>query len=325
MDEINKNSAQKCSVVIPIAANDFPGLNQHWNIIKNNLGFQNIVVIGPLAIKSKVKLLGGASFVDEDDVFPGMTYEAVRQKIGAVYPKAERRAGWYFQQFLKMAYATKCASEYYMSWDSDTLPIKKMIFFNKDGKPYFDVLPEQSYDRVYFSLLDKISSDEIDFHKNESCSFITEHMMFSSCLMKKMINYIERNNSLAGDSFWEKIINSIAIDKLNLSGFSEFETYAAYVLNNHPDTYEIRQWKNLRNGKYYVGKNPSKEILNWIGEEYDVLSIEDYDSYSFVMALLLSVSNLNKLIQFRYIYSILNPIYKVKYKVRMLLRNIVRA
>ncbi|MEI3192244.1 MAG: DUF6492 family protein [Lachnospiraceae bacterium] len=46
------------------------------------------------------------------------------------------RSGWYFQQFLKFGYAQVCEDEYYIVWDSDTVPLHPISHF-QDGKPVF--------------------------------------------------------------------------------------------------------------------------------------------------------------------------------------------
>ena len=40
------------------------------------------------------------------------------------------RPGWYYQQFLKMAFSNWSKSRYYMAWDADTIPLRKKEMFN---------------------------------------------------------------------------------------------------------------------------------------------------------------------------------------------------
>ena len=82
------------------------------------------------------------------------------------------KVGWYFQQFLTLAFAlTSYCKGYYLTWDSDTLPISELHFF-QDGQPLFTMKKE--YHRPYFNTLQRL----IGLDKTSSKSFIAEHMIF---------------------------------------------------------------------------------------------------------------------------------------------------
>ena len=63
------------------------------------------------------------------------------------------RVGWYEQQFLKMEYSKICKNDYYLIWDSDTIPIKPVKMFD-NNKPIFDMKKE--HHSPYFITLDKL-------------------------------------------------------------------------------------------------------------------------------------------------------------------------
>ena len=60
-------------------------------------------------------------------------------------------------------------------------------------------------------------------------SFVSEHMVIKTEIMKELINKIENNTNLNGSIWYEKIINSINIDYLDNTGFSEYETYGTFT------------------------------------------------------------------------------------------------
>lgn len=233
-----------------------------------------IVVIGKREIASIVQSMNYIEFVDEDTILDGLTYQNVKKCIHNQMTDgtADHRTGWYFQQFLKMAYAYVCESENYLVWDSDTIPTHAIDMFSQNGKKFFDVKDE--YSPSYFSTMKRLCDGLI---KKNSYSYISEHMLFDVKIMKRLICEIENNAEIKGDCFWEKVLNSIEITDLSKSGFSEFETYGTYVESYYPDVYEIRKWKSLREGTIFWGKNYCRESENRIEEYYDAISFEDHE------------------------------------------------
>ena len=171
-----------------------------------------------------------------------------------------------------MQYCQICKEEYYLIWDSDTIPVKEVNMFSDDGKPYFDVKTE--YHKPYFITMKNLFPE---LGKKNNYSFISEHMLIKTKIMKKLINRIDNNSNILGDKWYEKIINCININDLKHSGFSEFETYGTFVNEHYKHFYKIRTWKFLRNGKYYY--NPKfltfNDTLN-ISKNYDAISFENW-------------------------------------------------
>ena len=53
-----------------------------------------------------------------------------------------------------MHYCIICQENYYLIWDSDTIPVKEVKLFNNDSKPFFDV--KREYHKPYFITMKKI-------------------------------------------------------------------------------------------------------------------------------------------------------------------------
>ena len=195
---------------------------------------------------------------------------------------AGKRAGWYIQQFIKLGYSKICKDDYYLLWDSDTVPVKRVELFDDAGIPYLDCKTE--YHKPYF---DTISQLFPGYEKQVEGSFIAEHMLINKQFMLDMINSIEQNTSLEGEDYTEKIINAINPIELDSSGFSEFETYGTYVCKKYPNNYKIREWKSLRFGGFYFGgaKSLNDEERKWIAKRYDAISFEKGDYTSFLKVL----------------------------------------
>ena len=111
---------QKFDVIVPMTADNLPifQLNIKW--MQKNLSCRRILVIGAEKLSEPVRALG-VEFIEENTLYKGLTLGKVRECLKARLGE-EKRAGWYFQQFLKLAYAYQCQDEYYIVWDADTIP-----------------------------------------------------------------------------------------------------------------------------------------------------------------------------------------------------------
>lgn len=301
-------------LVIPIVLKDIHLLLNNINLIEQNLGIEQIIVIGSTDVKNYIKSIENIKFIDENQLFEGLDIQRVKN-ILIDKIRSDQRAGWYFQQFLKMAYSFICEDDYYLVWDSDTLPLKKIEFFNKNNNPYFSYKSFEKNDLAYFNTIKKLFGFNLKIN-SETKSYVVEHMLFNSKIMKELIYNIENNSKIKGDSFYEKILNSISIKDINLSGFSEFETYVAFTEQNYPYMYEYRKWNNLRCGKVFVGNNPSQETLEWISNKFISVSIERYDNEWKIFRL-----SFWRKINFKYIFMFFSPIIFLKHNIRMFLRK----
>ena len=234
----------KLSFVVPIISRDFHKIYNNLRFYINFIdGIKNIILIGNEEINKLIKekkssLSFPIIFINEKSL---IDVNKVKQLIKIKNKNAVGRSGWYIQQFLKMIYYRLCHNKFYLIWDGDTIPIKKVKMFNNDGKPFFDVKTE--YHKPYFFTLKKIFPE---LGKKFNYSFISEHMIINTKLMKNMIKRITFNKNIIGNTWYEKIINCINIKDLPGSGFSEFETYGTFVKEYYKKIYVIRNWESLR-------------------------------------------------------------------------------
>lgn len=70
------------------------------------------------------------SLIDEEEIV------ADRRQLEAIAGRhftCEYRFGWYYQQFLKMEFArSRYAKDYYLIWDSDTIPLNPVSFLTPE-------------------------------------------------------------------------------------------------------------------------------------------------------------------------------------------------
>lgn len=70
---------------------------------------------------------------------------------------------------------------HYLIWDSDTVLLQPLIFFDQDEK--VPVNPKTEYHKPYFELIKKVLSIE----KQVDFSFISEHLMINKSYMNELI------------------------------------------------------------------------------------------------------------------------------------------
>lgn len=247
------------------------------------LAKQNIPVIYHFLKPKKIVLISGRDalpqinqmklpyikFLDEDSIAPSLSFKKIETLIH-LRCRHTKRAGWYFQQFLKMAYAEICEEKWYMVWDVDTIPLRELPFFTEEGTGILDIKSE--YHKPYFQTMKKL----LDINKTIKESFISEHMLINKNVMTELIKQIEGNKKIEGNRFFEKIIQVLSVRELKENGFSEYETYGNFVLKNYPEIYTVRRLRTLREGKILLGDRPNEEMLKWAGNSYDIISLEKY-------------------------------------------------
>ena len=268
---------EKMKLIVPTIPKDVGKLLQNLDLYFKFLPINEICVIGSDELETLLPSDYPIVFIDEKEL---VDFNAIKNLIVKRTKKNEAgsRAGWYVQQFIKMAFARICQADYYLLWDSDTVPLKPVNMIEED-RPVFDCKTE--YHEAYFKTLEKLFPN---LRKCIKGSFISEHMIIKTSLMRQMLNEIEANVNLDGANFAEKIINAVAVEELTGSGFSEFETFGTYVYSRYLDAYGLRKWKSMRFGGFFFdcGKGLSEETVNWLSSYYDAISFEKGDDISAV-------------------------------------------
>lgn len=266
---MNYNSSS-FDLVIPVGGKDCFFLRRNLKILKHNLGPDRIYIITKK--NYFVYFFNAAKYVtliDEDELIDDLNYDKVATYLCNV-EMDNTIAGWYLQQFLKMGFALSdyAKKEYYLTWDADTVALKKIDFFDHNGRPFFTMKDE--YHRPYFDTIKKI----LGLEKTEIQSFISENMLFNVVLIKELISVIEISD-LKGENWCEKVINAMPTNDKN--GFSEFETYGTYVLNYYPGKYASRTLNSFREcGKQYSRFLVSRRY-DRLSQRYTIISLENKD------------------------------------------------
>lgn len=262
----------KYDLIMPSIRDDIWKIKKHYKLLKKYLPVKKIVVIGNDTVRKEISDASKELiFINENELIP---YNSVKKAISKRDESCVGRTGWYYQQFLKMKYAEVCNDKYYLIWDSDMIPLKRLDFFDK-GYPCFDLSDE--FNKPYFDTMAVLLPGLVKTRKE---SFIAEHMMIQCEWMRELIAEIEKNTCILGSEFWEKIINAINIKDLPNSGFSEFETYGTFVETKHPGKYKKRKWKAFRlGGLAFTPDNLNINSKNWLSKYYSAISFEKWLSF----------------------------------------------
>lgn len=277
----NKEGIPEYDALIVVTAKDFERVQSQYHRLSANLPARRIIFVGNEEVARLVESAGlgeKVGFLDENAVLPFDTVHAVMKEAleevldGKELPRGI--TGWYYQQFLKMQYARMCDDAYYLVWDGDTIPCANFSMF-KEGTntPYLDMKSE--YYKQYFDTMEKLVPD---LHKCFEKSFISEHMLMNSEIMRELLAEIESNRRIAGEHFWEKIIHAIDAKGLQENSFSEFETYGTYVAMRHPESYRLRDWHSFRyGGVFYSLDTISDADYAWLAKDFFAISFEKGD------------------------------------------------
>lgn len=171
-------------LVMMVTPNSFPLCKRTVEYVYKNIKPKRIVLIGNRKVKDLVDF--DCIFIDEDKLLDGLSFANV-QKVLLDRIGDAKRTGWYLQQFLKMGYALQCKDEAYIVWDSDTIPLKTINYFDNNKYKFFT---KTEYHKPYFETIEKILDKKIT-RWNKEVSFISENMIFDVAIMRSLIKDIQ--------------------------------------------------------------------------------------------------------------------------------------
>lgn len=238
--------------------------------------FHRILIISSSSLinvlREKLLTQDNIIFIDENTLIPEISLSTLEQYF--IRHNAQRkRAGWYYQQFLKMQAAYYCQTPHYLIWDADTVPLRTIHFFEEEK-----VLIHHSkeYHPPYFDTLYRL----LRIKKQISPSFITEHMVINTAVMQSLIHTIQEKNR--EQSWCFTVLDHIEKQHLSHSGFSEYETYGSYVVHQQAKDFILRSdsysLKTLRHGSRLFSAHPTTIDLNILKAlDYDYVTFEVWD------------------------------------------------
>lgn len=180
------------------------------------------------------------------------------------------RAGWYLQQFIKIAAArARHLDEIVLLWDADTVPLKPLTFVDNEGKLIYYAGKE--HHRPYFEMIRHL----LRLEKAVPFSFIAQCFVVKSQWADDFCNEIERHHG----KHW---IDAIAhkIDFHTGASFSEYESLGTYIVHRHRGEILISRNAWERKGNSLIGgvQNLSAQTITSLAAHYDFISFEKWDA-----------------------------------------------
>lgn len=266
---------QRYDIVIPIYWDAVDIIGWSISYLQKNLNPARIVFIGPSKIANMIPKGQNIFFIDGNTIARGMTKESIADIIREIAPgtTAYRRAGWYLQQMIKLGYAQISQEELYLVWDADAVPMQKLEFYDEGTKKGIFFSGGRHHHLTYYKSISRLLEQNI-LPSNEN-TYVGHYMLMMKHIVKDMLQQIERNETLHGNIWWEKIMYSIEADDIGKSGFSEFETYGEFVNLYYPNSYWMREdICNQTSTRLFLGNHPTEEKLQWAGKEFQILGFE---------------------------------------------------
>ena len=253
-------------VVICMVLKDILLLKKNLYYIQKNINPERIFIISDSRNFRLLKsTCSNIIFIDENKLIDGLTLSSLKELMIRRNFKY-RNYGWYFQQLLKLGFAlSSYAKNEYLVWDADTIPFNPLTF--KDGEKNL-IFPKWEHHQAYFDAIDKLFVAP----KKANYSFISEHMLFDSSIVKKMLSMIQENNK---DEWWKCIM--AAVNPYDGNGFSEFETYGTFCLNYYPDVLQMRTLRTFRHCGKMFGVLVTPKEIEFLASELDTGSFEIRD------------------------------------------------
>jgi len=163
------------------------------------------------------------------------------------------RFGWYYQQFLKIESILQLDGENFFIIDGDSfvrgLLAQEDVLYTT-GRP-----THKSYEHFY----KKIFPDD----RLSGISFVTNQMLFNKSKVKEMVGAIEAGSH----TNWIKVISALIQENTSFK-FSEYQTYAEYVLNRYD--VPVKKIKVFR--RLDLVKDKTEKAL----KKYDVIAFEKH-------------------------------------------------
>jgi hypothetical protein len=179
--------------------------------------------------------------IHQDDYFsPKLTLQDIRKRWAEECPANAHRAGWLFQQLIKLAscYAIPELSNDYLILDADVIWLKPSSFF-EDGKIL--ISPSKEHHQPYYECVSRLIGDT----PRQKYSFVSHHFPVKKKILKELLDRLEKR--------WNKVWYEAILDHLDFSElacFSEYETIGLYLQTCHPEVFRLRSLRNIQSFKW---------------------------------------------------------------------------
>jgi hypothetical protein len=226
------------TVLIPVGPNDVAFFKENFEITRKNISSEIVIITKDLVEIEGCKIL-------TEDKFPFSIKD---------FEKFGDRAGWYFQQLLKIYAPIILNLDNFVIIDADTIILKQIDFF-KDNKINFNFGSE--YHNPYFQHMKKV----FGLDKQVNVSGICHLMPMKKFIVEDLISKVEL---LHQKTFWKVMIDNVDVKDYYGSGMSEYEMLFNFTIKYHPSHFTINplKWRNLNN-KNQITNDLDYASIHW--------------------------------------------------------------
>lgn len=246
-------------VVIPVAEKDLDVLPFSIDGVRSSVRHPivNIWVIGPsnAGIQS-VCARKGCRYVEERSVVD-MDPGSIKLVVNGI-----DRSRWIYQQLLKWNADSLGETSHFLVLDADTVLVRPQVY-ERGGKVIFHYSDERN--APYYEMYRRLLNEAI------LCpmSFVSHQMLFDKQVLRGLKRQIEINH---GCDWRTAILRNL--DRAQISGFSDYDTYGQYFFLHYPDRMAIEYWFNL-SGTRSMLRNVRQLSLCY-GGRYKSVSFHSY-------------------------------------------------
>jgi hypothetical protein len=187
--------------------------------------------------------------INENALLKGFDRQSFQRRPIPYFP---RSFGWYLQQFLKIEHCRQSSARYCLVWDADTVPLRGFDFLDATGRIYLTKAEE--FHEPYFHTFREL----FGVPAPSTQSFISQHMFVDCGAMQSMCSLMEERHKVG---HWTEALGAILEGHPNRANlFSEYETYANYMLLCEPDKVVTRSLPWARGESNRTWAVPSRQL-----------------------------------------------------------------
>ena len=233
---LNSSTVNQIDILFVAAGSDIKMLSYSIpaaiKSIRGGVTNPKITVIVPSSDLPRCTELIGSGFnikiSCEDDYINASARIVLRDKFTT-------RFGWTLQQLLKIEFLLQSDASGVLVVDADTLLLNSRNWLHPDGRQI--LTPSGEFHKSYYQFLNKFGVST----KKPKFTFVPHHMLLQP-------KYVREIMKVTGWDNINNLINTLSEFQFQDmdSPFSiDYEAYAQYMMNNHPDKIILSKWSNI--------------------------------------------------------------------------------
>lgn len=238
---------------------------EHARNSLKGLGLEQISVFVPENQVLECKELSLSDFPQitirsENDLVTLEQWELLQNRFGT-------RAGWVLQQILKVAGTLHSNMDFTLIVDSDTIILRERNWIPRAKSGV--LTPSDEFTPDYYLFLQKLGVGS----GRPMHSFVSHHMLIEKKFLIEALSHI-------GAQSISDLLN-ICIARADKNSFSplcvDYELYAQFMMENHPEKIQLEKWANLGiPAKYFNFFNTRRYPTKILSKFYDSISFHSW-------------------------------------------------